>query len=342
MARDTSQTGAVETAGKWISIDAKKGVFKLPNNQENGTIAVYLDPAPFIIWKDAVQGHPIPARWELCLRFFANFGEGDHQYNLSLSSHWKSPLLSNLVNALLGGLETQAWQDDPENRLCVITLHTRTLDNGMTNTGAFVDMDRNKTDMPMKFKYNESLKKFEGIPEFDWEAPGVHARITRFWMGQAGILVAKLGGHIEYRDVKYKLPSPSASVDQATAWFTAIEDGKGEKLEAGSAPANAPASGTAPTNTAAAAQPSPTAGDWKEGAKSWFAQQMQAPGADIQVILPMFHDLVKQKSATATDRKVLAAWINAEGIKLGWLPLGAIVSDSFGYTPPPPSDDLPF
>ena len=103
--RDLSKTGA--------STGPSTGFIKIGNRDHNmakfirgdeeigDTAAFYLDNVS-LEFRDAVAEHNIPAHWNVNLNIYGDLGEGGKSYTLPISSHWKNPVLSNVVNAIAG------------------------------------------------------------------------------------------------------------------------------------------------------------------------------------------------------------------------------------------------
>lgn len=330
--RNYDNTGASDSTGRnWVNVLMNDHVFELPNGSKKASISAYLDGAT-MRWREAIG--KIPDRWEVALLVSAKITDKEEQYIIQLSSHWKAPLLSNVVNALLGELAGADWQQAPDERFICIELneYKTATDGDLTTSSGLLYRDKDKTWAKKKFEWNQALKKYEGIPEFDWQTPEGRKQIDNFWIGQVALMVGLLGGTIDYKGATIAPPKDDS---EAHGWLNEVLAG-GRRMAQSTAPA--PES-TTPARTEPAATVSAV-----DKAKKWFEGQIAAEGAVFRDVLAQLADLARKNSVPAADIRLLAGWINTEGTRLKWFESGWHVKENLTLEPPPveATDDLPF
>lgn len=188
--RDPGKTGASSGMNAaFINFDAKEGKWKV-GTQLHDTIRFFLDQVD-MEWRDAVPGTDIPVHWEIRLVGECDLGQGMKQYNFTLSSHWRTPLLGNIVNALLGALQTEAWKTNPRNRLVrLYTYLKQNSTNARSQSRAMLFGSDVKDDfLPDMYPWDESALRFKGVPE---DLESAH----NFWIERCRDLVMATGGTI--------------------------------------------------------------------------------------------------------------------------------------------------
>lgn len=174
-------------------------------------------------------------------------------YNFSLSGHWKSPILSDILNPLLW-LAAQK-KAGLHNGLFKLNTYQKRTDSDMYVMRAGVYDPNNAGSnafMPGKFPWvgTKTDGKFEGVPEPTTDNKGQKdfTSISNFWHEQWGMLVALLGGsNAAPAPTPQPKPTPPAAtsavpdtsliqpkvVQDAMVWFKKQWDEQGNKTEAG-------------------------------------------------------------------------------------------------------------
>jgi hypothetical protein len=202
--RNFSDTGAQSGgSGKYIKIKSKEGKFELPDETKSDTFAGYLGPVS-MEFKDPSTEHDLPARWEIKLSMDAMLPgdpETGAQYNIALSSHWRSPVMANLLNGIRGALEDPRWED-PQGRYIRIWLTLKEPGGGKRPyCSALAFMSKTKGDyLPNFYKWNDDGQFYDGVPRDMAEA-------DTFWLSVAHAIVKLTGGVVINAD-KASIPLP--------------------------------------------------------------------------------------------------------------------------------------
>lgn len=211
--RDLSKTGA--------STGPSTGFIKIGNRDHNmakfirgdeeigDTAAFYLDNVS-LEFRDAVAEHNIPAHWNVNLNIYGDLGEGGKSYTLPISSHWKNPVLSNVVNAIAGALEKSPEWANPSTRLMRIVLRKKAPVGKKAFVSAMIFRSEAKGDyLPVKHKFNEAARCFDDVPS-DMDAANT------YWLGLANDL-RKLTGGLVINAHKATIPLPPGVIPEPAA-----------------------------------------------------------------------------------------------------------------------------
>lgn len=204
MARNLNDTGAASGgSGKYIKIKSKEGKFELPDESRSDTFSGYLERVD-MEFKDPSPEHDLPARWEIKLGLTAMLPgdpEDGSMYNITLSSHWRSPVMANLLNGIRGALEDPRWED-PQDRYIRIWLNLKEPGGGKRPyCSALAFISKAKGDyLPNFYKWNDAGQFYEGVPRDMAEA-------DTFWLSIAHAIVKLTGGVVVNAD-KASIPLP--------------------------------------------------------------------------------------------------------------------------------------
>lgn len=104
-------------------------------------------------WREAVDR--IPPHWEYEIIIKAKGSDGNiHDYCFQISSHWKSPVMSNVINYLVGAYEMPTWDGFVELR--AKTRKTQSGDNIM-----MVSLFGKNVSIPAKYPFNTTTGQWE-------------------------------------------------------------------------------------------------------------------------------------------------------------------------------------
>jgi len=183
-------TGFTDNGLPLAKINAETGQF-MWDGKTNNALSFFFDRMD-MAWQEARPQNKIPARWEvLVVITIGDSPETAKQYRIPLSSHWKNSIMSSVVNAFRGGLDSEKWKKEPGNRWARIVLHMKdSKTGGQATCGAWV------------FKSNATADWLE--PQFPWEkdqkAPtGVPENLDEqnlFWLAVAKQCVDLTGGTV--------------------------------------------------------------------------------------------------------------------------------------------------
>lgn len=311
MARDPNATGAKDSTTNYININAKAGKFNF-RGEEKGVLSGYLDKV-LCTEKEALTKDDIPQRWEITLLMsIANEAGEFVQYNVNLSTHWRSPLLSNVLNALVGQINTRHWQANPDERLIVISLYQKDADSSRPKLCAFLDCDNNRTRAKQAYPYNESINKFEGVPEFEWDTPEGRKAIENFWLANAAYLAQQTGGTVT--SLAGPIETLPDSMEEVQTWKPVTGGVSGSKK-----PVKQESAKLAESNL--------------DKAKAWVTVKLESEAFD-NGFLAKLEQLSQRMSPVESG--ALIAWLNAHP----GCPSGFHVTGNFRLHPN--SDDLPF
>lgn len=320
--RDHSRTGASSGINAtFINFDGKVAKWKI-NGELHDSISFYLDRVD-MEWRDAVAGTDIPAHWEIRIVGECNLGEGVKQYNFSLSSHWRTPLLGNIANALLGAMNTEAWKSNPRNRLVRMYTYLRqNTTNARSQSRAMLFNSEAKDDfMPDMYPWDDSAKRFQGVPD-DLE------KANDFWLERCRDLVMATGG----------------TVSGLHPWTEAFKVGKGI--------ATSHVNGT-PTTPPQATE-SATAPPAHSLALAYAQKKVMTEGMPFSDGVKTTVTAFVQRGHPEGSARALIAALTEWGTKVGSLPAGSTITmtgDIVAAAPPvnttitanhDPIDDLPF
>lgn len=189
MARDESRVGERSGGVGYITLDAENGTFKFQDGTTASSIAVYLDRID-MEFKESIQR--IPDRWHINLIVSTKLKSDTtmRQYQVQLSSHWKSPIIPNLMNAIAGAMNTSEWED-PENRFMILWTAKKPRQGKDDLPTALAFRSETRGDfLPNKYTWNEAGRFYEG------GVPSDLAEVDKFWLSVAHALVKATGGNI--------------------------------------------------------------------------------------------------------------------------------------------------
>lgn len=219
-ARDHSAnpTGLVETGMPMVKIVSKEAMFEIGDKKQD-SYAAFLERVD-MEWQEALPEHDLPARWSINL-IVAEVENGvEARKRLALSSHWQNGIMAKIINAIRGGLDTQRWKEDPNNRWFRIYLKKKEpkVAGGRATATALVFKSMAFGDwLETQFPFEEGAKSPSGVPEDLKEQ-------TLFWLAIAKQCVDITGGVV-------------TGADKATIKFAGL---------AATNPSNAAAAATAP------------------------------------------------------------------------------------------------
>lgn len=315
MARDESRVGPRAGASVgYITLDAENGNFKFQDGSTTQTLSVYLDRID-LEFKPAIGR--IPDRWHInmIVTTKSDTDTSMRPYQIQLSSHWKSPIVPNLMNGIAGAMDMPAWED-PENRFMILwtARKPRQGKDDLPTASAFKSETRGDF-LPNKFPWNENGRFYEGVP-------ADLALADTFWLSVAHALCKATGGNVVGADgASIPMPAPAAL---------------GLSLSETPPPAAPPVT--------------PPAGlSIVDKAKAFLTKEIADGKVFIETVGKAFAALTAN-NATGGDFRMFAAHCTNIGLQSGALPYGHIKMDGsweqakppVETTPPPVTDELPF
>lgn len=183
--RNYDNTGAGSAPANYIKIDSKKAEFVIGDKSSPG-FSGYFERLS-MEWRKAIPEQQLPPRWEI--KVFMSAKDPDDntvkEYQVGISSHWKSPVMGNVLNALLGSLMDQGW-----NRYIRFFLFTKdAAKGGLPYCNIVCYKSASKEWSNYGYPFDEATKSWVGVPT-EKEAE------TMFWLGVAKHIAGITGGTV--------------------------------------------------------------------------------------------------------------------------------------------------
>jgi hypothetical protein len=187
-------TGFTDNGLPLAKINAETGMF-MWDGKTNNALSFFLDRVD-MTWQEARPQNKLPARWEVELIVtIGDSPETAKQYRIPISSHWNNSIMSSVMNAIRGGLDSPKWKSEPGNRWARIVLHLKDSKAGGTKTcGAWVFKSNATADwLDPQFPWEKDQKAPTGVPEsLDDQKP--------FWLAIAKQCADLTGGSVRGAD----------------------------------------------------------------------------------------------------------------------------------------------